>query len=239
MSLLRLVDAQYRPQWETFTNMDEFRTQFLLPVNVVTVSQDMINVILGFKTWSGIRYLNDDNEYEIGYGVGDPDKEQGYTEAEAYAEWIGWVRNQQKILRAQLPVNKMPNTVFDALLSLYLDTGTWRTVQAGEGTYDMSDAVKNGNWLLVADILYRGNVNPILRKREAAVARLGDYTAQRTRQQIRIQGIQNLRITYLNGLPTEFDRKQAEFVYYRQLGGTFLPGMSQLRQRRIATMVNL
>lgn len=232
--LLRLVPPEYRPQWETYSVQDEFVTRFLLPVNVVTVTQEMIDVILGFKTFSMVRYETDDGDYEIGYGIGNPDDEQGYTEEQAYAEWLGYVRNQQKILRAQLPITKLPNSVFDALMSLYLDTGTWRTVQAAEGTYDLADAVRNTNWLLAADIIYRGNVNPLLRKREAAVLRLGDYTVLKTRRQQRQQAIHRLRTRYLSGLSSEFDRRQAEFAYFRQLDGVFLPGMSQLRQRRVA-----
>jgi hypothetical protein len=233
MAMLTLVPPQFRTQWEVFTLRDDFTTQFLFPINVVTISQEMVDVLIGFKTFSPVRYETEDGDFEIGYGIGDPDDEQGYTEEQAYSEWIGYVRNQQRVLRAQIPVAKIPNTVFDALMSLYLDTGTWRTLQADEGIYDVADAVRNANWLLVADILMRGNVNPLLRKREAAVLRLGDYTVRKTRRQQRIQAIQNLRGRYISGLSTEFERRQAEFAYFRQLDGTFLPGMSQLRQRRV------
>lgn len=233
MPLLRLVPPQLRTQWEVFPVTDDFTTKFLLPVNVVTISQEMVDVLIGFKTFSPVRYETEDGDFEIGYGIGDPDDEQGYTEEQAYSEWLGYVRNQQKILRAQLPINKIPNSVFDALMSLYLDTGTWRTLRAAEGTYDVADAVRNANWLLVADILMRGDENPLLRKKEAAALRLGNYTARKTRRQQRVQAIQTLRTRYISGLPTEFDRRQAEFAYYRQLDGVFLPGMSQLRQRRV------
>ncbi|SRR6056297_61345 len=233
MALLKLVPPQFRTQWEVFTVSNDFYTKFLLPVNVITITQEMVDVIIGFKTFSPVRYETEDGEFEIGYGIGDPDDEQGYTEEQAYAEWLGYVRNQQRIVKAQIPIDKIPNSVFDALMSLYLDTGTWRTLQAAEGTYDVADAVRNGNWLLVADILMRGNVNPLLRKREAAALRLGSYSVRKTRRQQRIQGIQTLRTRYISGLRTEFERRQAEFAYYRQLNGTFLPGMSQLRQRRV------
>lgn len=233
MAILRLVPPQFRTQWEVFTVSNDFYTQFLLPVNVVTITQEMVDVLIGYKTFSPVRYETEDGDFEIGYGIGDPDDEQGYTEEQAYSEWLGFVRNQQRILRAQLPVDKIPNSVFDALMSLYLDTGTWRTLQAAEGTYDVADAVRNANWLLVADILMRGSVNPLLRKQEAAVLRLGNHIVRKTRQQQRILAIQTLRTRYIGGLPTEFDRRQAEFAYYRQLDGVFLPGMSQLRQRRV------
>lgn len=232
--LLRLVPPELRPQWETYSVIDERATGFLLPINVLSITQEMVDLILSYKTWRPIRYLNNDGEYEIGYGIGDPNNDQGMTEQEAYAEWLGYLRNQQNKFAAQIPITKMPNSIYDALLSLYLDTGTWRIVEAPEGSYDLADAVRNANWLLISDIIYRGNVNPLRRKRESAVARLGDYTALKTRRQQRQQGIQFLRTQYLRGLENEFDRRQAEFVYYRQLNGIFLPGMSDLRQRRVA-----
>lgn len=230
--MLRLVEASRRTQWDTFTVQDEYATKFVINVGIAIVSEDMINLMLSYRKWSGVRYLNEDGEYEIGYGIGDPNDEQGYTEEQAYAEWVGWLRNRQKSLRAQLPIVGITQAAFDALLSLYIDTGTWRTLEANEGTYDLADAVKNGNWLLVADILARGRVNPDLRKKEARVVQLGDYSSFVTRQQQRVRGVQELRTRYVNGIASEFDKKQAEFVYYRQLG-VFLPGMSQLRQRRI------
>jgi hypothetical protein len=230
--MLRLVEARYRVQWDTFTVRDEYATKFLINVGFVIVTQQMLDLILSFKRWSGVRYLNEDREYEIGYGIGDPDDEQGHNEAQSYAEWIGYVRNRQKNLQVQIPVVNLPQSVFDGLLSLYLDTGTWRTVVADEGTYDLADAIKNSNWLLAADIVARGNVNPELRKREARVMRLADYTYNKTRNQQIVQHAHEIRKRYVNGITTEFDKKQAEFSYYRQFG-VFLPGMSQLRQRRI------
>jgi|TARA_R110000851_G_scaffold107800_3_gene228282 hypothetical protein len=229
---IRLVDAQNRIQWDTFTVQDTFAVQFLVNKGAAIISESMLDFILSTKTWSGVRYQNLAGEYEIGYGIGDPDDTQGNTEPQAYAEWIGFVRNEQKKLQAQLPVIGISQATFDALLSLYLDTGTWRTVEADEGTYDLADAVKNSNWLLAADIISRGNINPNIRKAEARVMQLGDYSATKDRNQQIIQGVQRLRKQYVNGLSNEFDKRQAEFVYYRQLGA-FLPGMSQLRQRRV------
>jgi hypothetical protein len=231
--MLQLVEANRRIQWDTFTNQDEFATKFRVNTGIAILTEKMSNLMLSYKTWSGVRTFDTiTGDYTIGYGIGDPDDFQGYTESEAYADWIGYVRNRQKSLRAQLPIFTITQAAYDALLSLYLDTGTWRTVEADEGTYDLADAVKNSNWLLAADIISRGKVNSELRRKEAAVMQLADYTFSKDRNQQIIQGIHLLRKKYVNGIANEFDKKQAEFVYYRQLK-IFLPGMSQLRQRRI------
>lgn len=230
--MLRLVDASRRIQWNTFTVQDEYAVQIRNNVGISIASEGIVALMLSNRKWQGIRYTNTLGEYEIGYGIGDPHLEQGYTETQAYGEWVGYIRNRQKILRTQLPIFAITPAAYDALLSLYIDTGTWRTVEAQEGTYDLADAVKNSNWLLAADIISRGKNNPNLRKAEARVMQLGDYTVTKDRNQLIIQGIQELRTQYVNGISSEFEKKQAEFVYYRQLG-IFLPGMSQLRQRRI------
>jgi hypothetical protein len=236
--MLRLVEARYRTQWDTLTVQSEYKTQFLIRTGFSVVSEEMITQILGYEIWSGTRYLNDDSEYEIGYGIGDPNYEQGYTEPESYAEWVGWARNRQRALRTQLPVLSLPISAWDGLFSLFLDTGDWRRVVADEGTYDLADAVRNSNWLLVADIISRGNINRNRRQDEARVIRLADYTNNKTRDQQMLNGIRKMRKRYVNGLPTEFDRRQHEFAYYRQLNG-FLPGMSHLRQKRVINQSTL
>jgi len=231
--MLLLPDANRRIQWETFTVQDQYAVQFIINKGIAIVSDKMISVMLAEKTWNGAQALNPDSgQIEIGYGIGDPEDAQGYTEPQAYAEWVGWVRNEQRKLRAQLPIIGVTQTAYDALLSLYIDTGDWRRLEADEGTYDLASAVKNGNWLLVADIIARGKVNPALRKKEARIIQLADYAFDKDRNMQATAGLRRLRKLYTIGIKDEFVKKQTEFVYYRQLG-SFLPGMSDLRKRRV------
>lgn len=232
MALLNLVAAPFRTQWEIFNNQDEYATGFLVNTGVAIFSTDMVGLLLGYRNWRGIRYLDDNNTYKIGYGIGDPSLAQGLTETEAYGELISDFRNQQRIVRKQLPIFAIPQTVYDALVSLYIDTGTWRVVQAEEGTYDMQDAIRNSNWLLAADMLMRGNQNPDLRKAEARVLYLGQYNFTKDRQQLITEGIQDIRRQYVADTLDPFERRQAEFLYYRQLGA-FLPTMPEAKQRRV------
>lgn len=231
--MLTLVEASRRIQWDVFTVQNDYLVNFNVNKGIAILSGSMIDVILNYKTWRGTRYL-EDGVYKIGYGIGDPDDEQGLTEEDAYSEWVGYLRTAQRNVRTQLPIVGIPQATYDALVSLYIDTGTWRRVEANEGVYDVADAVRNGNWLLVADMISRGRINPDLRRQEARVAQLADYSFTKTRDLQRVQGVQAIRKAYVNGIANQFDRKQAEFVYYRQLG-LFLPGMSDVRQRRIVT----
>ncbi len=229
--MLTSVDASRRIQWSTFTVQNEFAVNFNVNSQYSVITDDMINVMLNYKSWQGTRYL-EDSTYKIGYGIGDPDNEQGQTESESWGEWVGWIRSRQRIVRAQLTVSALPQTMFDALVSLQIDTGSWRRVEAAEGTYDVASAIKNSNWLLAADMIAQGRVNKPLRQQEAQVSQLGTYGVQKTREKQRVRGVQDIRKRYVNGITSEFDKKQAEFVYYRELG-IFLPGMSDLRERRI------
>lgn len=231
--MLTSVALNNRVQWSTLTVQDIHSTAFIVNAGIAIVQDKMIDVMLNYVRWHGYRYL-DGNVYKIGYGIGDSTKEQGYTEPEAYAEWLGDLRNKQKIVRAQLPVVGIPISTFDALVSLYIDTGSWRTLVSPEGTYNVADAVKNSDWTTVADMLSRGSINPALRRQEARISFLGDYSANMTRRQQITFGIQSIRKEYVRGITNDFEKKQAEFAYFRQLG-VFLPGMSQLRQRRIVS----
>jgi hypothetical protein len=231
--MLKIVAAQYRIQWETFKVQDAYAVSFRIPLGANSVTERMTDLMLSQLSWSAVKTLDaKTGEYTIGYGIGDPDDVQGYTEAQAYSEWIGDMRNRQKRLMLQLPITHATESIFDALFSLYINTGTWRVVEAEEGVYDLADAVKNGNWLLAADIISRGKHDPQLRKIEARVMQLGDYSTNKDRRQQRTQGIQLLRTQYVAGIADAFIMKQTEFAYFREFG-SFLPGMSQLRQRRV------
>lgn len=239
MALLQYVNQEDRIAWEQFRVVNEFQTTFLQNVGAIQITQDMIDVILALRQWRGFRYTDSNDNDAIGYGIGDPFVEQGMTEDEAYAELIGYIRQKEKTLRAQLPVISIQGTVFNALLSLFIDTGTWRRVKSGNNNYDILYAVQNNNPLLLADMLATGTINPNLRKLEAEVVRLGSYTIRSSRNQKMVEGLGYIRKQYTtNAITSAQQRRQAEFAYFRQTAtfgreGVFLPGMSQIRQRMI------
>ena len=233
MALLKAVPDSSRIQWETFAADGGFASNFLLNVGVMPLSQSMIDCIVGFKKWSGTRIGGGDGAPSIGYGRGNPDLAQGMTEDEAYAEWIAFAKGRQRAIVSQLPVVEMPQTAFDALVSLYADTGKWRTVEAEEGDYDVRHAVEGSDWRMLADMLARGRVNSSLRNAEARAVQLGRYARDRTRGELRTAGLQDIRRRHVEGLfEDSFERGQAEFVYFRETGD-FLPGLTDARKRRI------
>ena len=67
---------------------------------------------------------------------------------------------------------------------------------------------------------------------------LADYNITKDRQQQRTEGIYNIRTSYLNNqYSNEFEKRQAEFAYYRQTN-RFLPDMSDTRKKRLIQQLN-
>jgi hypothetical protein len=234
--MLTTVDPQFRIQWDIFTNKDEFGSNFKINVGAMIVTTKMVEIMVSNLQWNGVAKINAAGVYEIGYGIGDPTTPQGMTEQEAYSAWFSYIKTKQKALISQLPVITLPQSVFDAVLSLYVSTGKWRTVEASEGTYNLSGAIQDANWKLVGDMISRGQLDTNMRRTEARVAVLADYSLVGSRQQNIISGIHQIRTEYFNGSLTDFEKLQSEFVYYKQVG-IFLSGMSDLRKRRILTQI--
>ena len=233
MAVLKSVPDQLRTEWGAFSSKGGFSTRFLLNAGVIPLSRKMAECMLGFRRWSGFRIEGESGKPEIGYGRGDPSRQHGMTEGEAFAEWLAHAKGRQRALVPQLPAVELPQTAFDALVSLYVDTGKWRTLEAEEGVYDVRHAVERGDWRMLADMLARGKANPRLRQAESRAVQLGNYEIRKTRAAIRAEGLQNIRRMHMAGMfGSQFEKGQAEFVYYRETGG-FLPGMGQARERRI------
>lgn len=232
MTRLNLVSAENRIQWEGFRIQDSFAINTILNIGVVSVSQKLIDFVLKFEQWNGFESANG----IIGYGERIPNVPQGLTESEAYSSWLEKLKDSERIVRAQVPSIRITQPVFDALVSLHFDTGTWRTVAAAEGIYDVQFAIQQAHWRLAADMIQRGMVNQGRRRDEARIIQLADYPIGANRTKKITEGLQEIRRRYADGITNDYRRTQAEFVYYRQIA-TFLPGMSELRKRRILAKV--
>jgi len=173
--------------------------------------------------------------WRIGYGFGDSNNLRGYTEPESYSEWISAFRKSQHKLRNQLPLINITQSQFDALSSLYFQTGEWRRVLSTDGTYDLYSAIKGERWLLVADMIANG-MDRSARINDAKILLLGDYSVFKGRTDKRREGIQFARNQYIIGIKDSLAKKQAEFAYYRQTGGAWLPNVAESRQRMIINM---
>lgn len=233
MTLMKSVPQDKRTQWWIYPDEIKFKTQFLLNVGVLSVTQDMIDVMLGERNWSGFRYANDDGDMKIGYGHGNPDLAQGMTEVQSYGEFVEFVRNREKLFIKQIPLIEMPRSAFDALFSLYMDTGKWRTVNSNDGEYDIRHAAVSGDWKMCADMLMRASTNRSMRKAEARAMALGQYAKKHSREEMRSLGLQNMRRMHVENLFNgSFEKRQAEYVYYRETSN-FFPSTTDAQRRKI------
>jgi len=227
-----------RLQWETFVISDSHRANLPVDKTVLQTSEDMIELILANNyRYRMYRYLSEEEKtYKIGYGYGDSSLPYGMTEDDAYGEWIKEFKKKEDQFARQLPINYLSQSQFDALMSLYFTTGNWRYIPSNTvpGSYDILNAVKLGNWEAVANMISDCPTNRHQRFVEARVMILGDYSTQRTRRSIAIEGIQFARAQYgANKITDSVSKKQAEFAYYRQTGGGYLPNTPMLRKIQI------
>jgi GH24 family phage-related lysozyme (muramidase) len=233
-----------RIQWETFEVVDNFRATMDVNIRALQTSEEMIELILSNYRYRMYRYASETNskDFKIGYGFGNPNLPYGMTEDEAYSEWLKEFKIVEKNFVRQLPINFMTQSQFDALISLYFTTGKWKTVESNTvtGTYDILGAIKLGNWEAVANMISDSLIDRPQRLAEARVMMLGDYSNIKTRRWLRLEGIQFTRTQYISNLITDaFAKKQAEFAYYRQTNGGYLPNTTMLRKMQIKNIFPL
>lgn len=238
--MIKIVSKEYRIQWDTFQPVNRFKTDFNVLPYLITCSEELIPIVLGNSRFRMYRYIDDiTQEYKIGYGYGDANLPNGMIEEEAYAEWISEFKNKEYNLKKQLPIPSITSSQFDALLSLYFTTGSWKRIESSEGTYDIYSAVKNLQWSLVADMIANGKTNRDHRQIESRILMLGDYRTNKSRNWLRNEGVQYTRTTYIRGITDTLAKKQAEVSYYRQTLGAFLPNISDTRKRQIVNLANI
>jgi len=230
--MLNFVTENRRTIWSTHIVKDDWRVNFLIALTQLTVSAEMLQLMLSTKEYRMFRYSADGKNFKIGYGYGDATG-IGVTEAEAYGAWIEYIKEKELRFKTTLPLISMSQSHYDALFGLYCDTGTWKKVTSDVGVYDVFTAVKAGRWLLATDMISDGKVNPIMRRAEAKVLQLADYTTGRTRPFLKSEGIAYALKQYTSGgITTELSKRQCESGYYRQTTA-FIPGMTNLRQREL------
>jgi len=230
---LKTVSQNNRIQWETFQPINEWKLLYPFNSTAMSCSVELIPLVLSHSRFRMSRYL-DNTTYKIGYGYSDPTVNYGITEPEAYTDWIAAFKKKERDLKNQLSfVSAVTQSQFDALLSLYFLTGSWKTVVSSEGTYDIVDAIKKDEWYLVADMIANGKQDHDQRLREARILALADYNIDKDRTWLRIEGIQYARTIYSRGMNDLIAKKQLENAYYRETQA-FLPTMSELKKREIA-----
>ena len=233
------VEQSRRIEWEIYPTGNVSRQTELKDIDAISATDDIVLHMLSNFKFRMQSYIDMNGVKAIGYGYGNPDSKTGITEEEAFGEWIGVIKQKQSNLIHQLPLTRITQSQFDALLSLYVLTGSWKFVDSQQGRYDIFNAISVNDWETVANMIANGTENTATSSRffESRVLQLGDYSNIKTRAWVRNEGIQYTRKTSSAGGFTDMQLRQAEISYYRELG-MFLPTTTDLRKRTIDRIIN-
>lgn len=220
-------------EFELYTPLDRDLVTNKIPLKNLEASTSLIGLSLAQRRWKGYSY--NDGADRIGYGTTRDVDGVGLTEEQSYSDWLEDFKNTERKFKKNVPLAEMTQTQYDALLSMYYNTGTLRFTGTELRQFPIFEYIKQEQWNYVATALVNSGDNRLLRQTEARIMMLGDYGKIKSRVDIKESGIQDMRKRYtkLNDL----QKRQAEYVYYSETR-RFIPNMPEMRKRQIVTLYN-
>ena len=143
----------------------------------------------------------------------------------------------ERAFKKQFPLTSLTQTQYDAMLSLYADTGTFIRVGNATRQFEIFDFITDKKWNYIATALTLSGAKRLDRQLDAKILMLGDYGTYRDRSYIKEDGIQTLLKEYITDQMTDEQRSQAEYVYYAETK-RFLPNMTESRKRLLAKQLS-
>lgn len=211
----------------------------LIPLKQLEASEKVLNFALRQRPYHPFKnkYVKDNVEY-IGYlstNKADMDNPNGMLEKQAYSKWIETWKDAERNFKKYFPLDSVSQNQYDAMLSLYYHTGFWDRVGTDIANFNIKNDVINRKWDRVATaLIYNGNKR-IRSQAEAKMMMLGDYGRQVSRDVLKRNGVQLIQSMYPR-LEDAVKRQQCELIYFIETT-TFLPGLTQARQRQIVSYV--
>lgn len=222
----------------TVKNEEMLRTDIL--VKDLEASDQLINFILQQYYWKAFKSLDfKTKDVTIGYGETETKflESEGLTESDAYDIWIGKFKEKERRFKRKLAdfqITKLSQSRYDALLGLFVITGTISTVGSDIRKFNISEYISTESWEWIGTALVMSGDKRIFCQSLAKILMLADYGKYKDRSLFKEQGIQTIRKEYSN-LKDDTAKKQAELIYYKETS-RFLPKMSQTRMRQIVKM---
>lgn len=220
-------------EFDVFTVYDESAVNTLIPLGNLEASTEIINLALQTRGWKGYQYETETGTV-IGYGTKNITL-LGLTEQESYSEFIAEWKEKERKFKRNMPLPSLSQTQYDALLSLYFFTGDFLNIGKGTFKLNIGDYIKNRQWNYVATAMIKTNFQRSTRRYEANILMFADYGKQKSRDDIKQNGLQDIRKRYPELMDQE-QKRQAEVVYFMETQ-RFLPKMSQSRMREIVKIV--
>ena len=224
-------------EFELFTvkNSEYVNTQ--IPLKNLEASDDVLNFMLRQTQWRGYSYIVPGTTTTlIGYGTSENlNSISGLTESQAYSDWISRVKDSEKKLKRQFPLDKLTQSQYDGLVSLFYSTGSFTSVGSDVRKFQLGNFIKQEEWNYLATALINSGTNRARRQAEAKIIMLGDYGIYKDRSLMKESGLQDIRQQYPDGFTTTVSKKQAEVVYYAETG-LFLPQLTMSRMRELVKL---
>jgi len=231
-NLQSTVDSKNLIDYSLFTVIDSAAVNTSIFLSELEASDKLINAKL-----RSIKWLGYNKNSVIGYKRTVGLNGNGLTEAEAYTIWIEEFKDKERAFKKQFPLTSLTQAQYDAMLSLYADTGTFSRVGNATRQFEIFDFVTDKKWDHVATALTLSGANRLDRQIDAKILMLGDYGTYRDRSYIKEDGIQTLLKEYITNQMTDEQRSQAEYVYYAETK-RFLPNMTESRKRLLAKQLS-
>jgi hypothetical protein len=231
-NLQSTVDSKNLIDYSLFTVIDSVAVNTPKLLSELEASDNLINTKI-----RNIKWLGYSKDSVIGYKGTVGLKGNGLTEAEAYTIWIEEFKDKERAFKKQFPLTSLTHTQYDAMLSLYADTGTFSRVGTSTRQFEIFDFVTDKKWDYVATALTLSGANRLDRQMDAKILMLGDYGTYRDRSYIKEDGIQALVKEYITNQMNDEQKSQAEYVYYAETK-RFLPNMIESRKRLLAKQLS-
>ena len=224
-NLQSTVDNKNLIDYSLFTVIDSDAVNVPIPLNQLEANEKLINLKLRTTGWLGYTKNN-----HIGYKKQIGLDGNGLTEEEAYIIWIEDFKDKEKRFKKLFPSLQLTQAQYDAMLGLYVDTGSFLFVGTEDRKFLLQEFITDGKWDHIATALTLSGADRLSRQAEAKILMLGDYGTTKSRTLIKQQGIQTLVKEYSSKQLSELQSRQAEYVYYAETK-RFLPNMTESRKQ--------
>lgn len=224
-NLQSTVDNRNLIDYSLFTIIDSDAVNVPIPMFQLEASEKLINLKLRTTGWLGYA-----KNSVIGYKKQIGLEGNGLTEEDAYIIWIEDFKDKEKRFKKLFPLSLLTQSQYDAMLGLYVDTGSFTVVGTEDRKFLLQELINDGKWDHVATALTLSGVDRLSRQAEAKILMLGDYGTTKSRTLIKQQGIQTLVKEYSSKQLSDAQSNQAEYVYYAETK-RFLPNMIESRKQ--------
>ena len=231
-NLQSTIDNKNLIDYSLFSIIDDTATSTLVNLSELEASTKLINFKLRTIGWTGYA-----KNSVIGYKGTIGIDGEGLTENDAYIIWIEEFKDKEKRFKKLFPLSAMTQSQYDAMLSLYADTGKFDQVGTSVRKFRLLEFINDKKWNYIATALTLSGSDRLSRQTDAKIMMLGDYGTNKDRTLIAEQGIQSLVKEYSSNQLNATQKKQAEYVYYAETN-RFLPNMIERRKRILANLLS-